>query len=322
MTTKQPYPIEDEHDFKGWRLMEPNAARLLKEIMFRWRGSSIRVKGQPGKWAVYPVQRWCEWAGLSSDQGERALRTLEVDGLIRRERHRFEGTTVRTFIQPTELAMKYLGRPNEKDAAQAALAANSAAIVAAVSAGTNAGTDYTSLPSSSNSSTSSNNAPSSFHEGGKGKAHTKETTKKKLASAVVGNLVKPGPDVAGGGDPDLLAKLKSIKQSHKMSKAEKRAALITLLPRIPGAATAGVKHPSDLHPKGWQGWSPEMHLNRYAVYCEYAENALNKGVGKSHYQFGKSSPTPKLLPGMDPDHDAEMAKLHAELQISMMDCVD
>ncbi len=162
MTNKEPYPIEDERDFKGWRLMQPNAAKLLKEIVFRWRASSIRVKGKPGKWAVYPVPSWCEWSGLSSDQYERAARTLKLDGFIRRERHRFEGKTVRTFIQPTELALAYLGRPHEKEAAQIALAATNQGTSAGASAGTSAGTDYTYSSTSPTQTTKSNsgNSPS------------------------------------------------------------------------------------------------------------------------------------------------------------------
>jgi hypothetical protein len=41
------FPLRDHADFKAWVLQEPNAARLLKEIIYRWRGSSARVRGNP-----------------------------------------------------------------------------------------------------------------------------------------------------------------------------------------------------------------------------------------------------------------------------------
>ena len=36
--------------FKFWRIQKPNAAKLLKEIIFRWRGASAYVRKKPGKW--------------------------------------------------------------------------------------------------------------------------------------------------------------------------------------------------------------------------------------------------------------------------------
>ncbi|MBB6194000.1 hypothetical protein FHS51_004266 [Sphingobium wenxiniae] len=89
-----PYGIDDLSDFKVWRLQNPNAHKLLKEIIFRWRGSNAKVKGRPGRWTVWPIQQWADWAGLSSDQTERALQCLELEGLILRERHRWAGSTV------------------------------------------------------------------------------------------------------------------------------------------------------------------------------------------------------------------------------------
>jgi hypothetical protein len=320
------YPIEDEHDFKGWRLTKPNPAKLLKEIVFRHRGASIRVAGKPGKWAVWPVAIWCEWTALSRDQVERALRILELDGLIRRERHRFGGTTVCAFIQPTVLALLYLGRPDEKQAAQAAMTGTGAPTSAGANAGTGAGTDYTSLSSSSTSSTFPKKAPSSLCEKGKGKGpHEGVLLSQKPASiavAIVPKVVAHDPGVVGG-DPVLLEKLKAIKQNHKLDKAGKREALLKLLPPITSASAAGVKHPSDMHAKSWHGWSPEMHVKRYGVYCEYAANALGKGVGKKHL-LNASSAGAKLMPLDDPILDAEMAEMDAafKLNMSKLDCID
>lgn len=264
--------IAGESDFKSWRLMRPNESKLLREIIFRWRASTIRVPGAPGKWAVYPIKLWCEWAVLSPDQVERALPTLELDGLIRRERHRFRGTTVRAFIQPTDLALAFLGRPQEQVVAKAALAGAHAGI----SAGTNAGTDYTSF---SSSITDSKKASPSFHEEEKGKAHAMKEKKKPHTKAV------PDVDLVGG-DPEMLEKIKEIKKS-KIPKEAKRAALLKLMPVIEGLAEFKVWHPSDKHPD-WHSWSPALHLKRYAKYCEYAANAENASGSKKPV-FGTSA---------------------------------
>ena len=78
-----------------------------------------------------------------------------------------------------------------------------------------------------------------------------------------------------------LAKLKAIKTS-KMSKEEKRAALLELMPIIE-LAESKVWHPSEKYSKTWHSWSPERHMAAYAKYIEYAENAMNKGSGKKHH---------------------------------------
>lgn len=265
--------IADESDFKSWRLMRPNESKLLKEIVYRWRGSSIRVPGESGKWTVWPIKMWCEWTRLSSDKVERALPVLELDGLIRREQHRFGGRIVRAFIQPTDLALAFAGRPYEQKAAKAALAGTNAGI----GAGTDAGTDYTSFPSSNTYSTLK--APSSFHEEGKEKAHAMKEKKKPHSKAVSKvDLV--------GGDPEMLEKIKVIKKS-KMAKEAKRAALLELMPVIDGLAEFKVWHPSEKHPN-WHSWSPALHLKRYAKYCEYAANA-EKASGSKKSMFGTSA---------------------------------
>jgi hypothetical protein len=44
---------------------------------------------------------------------DRALKELVESNLIDRERHRFAGSEVRTFLRPTAVALKYLGRPQD-----------------------------------------------------------------------------------------------------------------------------------------------------------------------------------------------------------------
>ncbi len=147
-TTKYvPYGIEDLADFKVWRLQNPNDHRLLKEIIFRWRGCNAKVRGKRGRWAVYPIQQWAEWSGLSLDQTERALPRLVLEGLILRERHRWAGTEVRAFLQPTQVAFTYMGRPGDLERLSGKMSKADAGNSAGAGAGTNAGTDHTSLPS-------------------------------------------------------------------------------------------------------------------------------------------------------------------------------
>lgn len=52
-------------------------------------------------------------AGLSLNQVKRELHRLRVDGMILSERHKFAGNEVREYIQPTALALSYLGRPGD-----------------------------------------------------------------------------------------------------------------------------------------------------------------------------------------------------------------
>lgn len=276
------YPIESERDFKAWRLIYPGASALLSEIVFHWRGSSIRVKGKPGHWSVYPISTWCDRTGFKLRKVERELRRLVVDGLIERERHHFEGNTVRTYLRPTAPALLYLGRPQEKAAAKAALAAQNGGIGGGtdggIDSGTDGGTDLTALPFLSKNSSSLKGIQPSLCEEGKGKAHTKTIPLKKSAASP--SEPEPSAKVADG-DAAMLAKLKAIKKS-KMDKDAKRAALLGLMPIIELAGSK-VQHPSEMYPKAWHSWSPEHHLKQYAKYAEYAENAMNKGPGKKSF---------------------------------------
>lgn len=132
-----PYPIGNPSDFRAWALNHPNAAKLLKEVMFFWRGANMRVRGKPGPWVVYPRNFWCEQTGLSLDQVKRAFKVLETDQLLRRERHRFNGTEVRAYLQPTMRAVDFVGKAGDRNRLEG------------VYAPTSAPTDYTSLSSSS-----------------------------------------------------------------------------------------------------------------------------------------------------------------------------
>ena len=103
------YPINDLSDFRAWMLDHPRPAKLLKEILFRWRVSNMKVRGKPGPWAVYPSERWAGWSGLTLHQTKRALPLLELDNLILRELHRFAGSEVRAYLQPTSITVEFAG---------------------------------------------------------------------------------------------------------------------------------------------------------------------------------------------------------------------
>jgi hypothetical protein len=85
------YPIEDKSDDKAWALDHPNAHRLLREILFRWRGSNIKKRGWPGHWTVYPLERWKEWSGLSPHQLKRELTAIIHEAPVLARGAMFEG---------------------------------------------------------------------------------------------------------------------------------------------------------------------------------------------------------------------------------------
>ena len=241
-----PYGIDDLSDFKVWRLQNPNAHKLLKEIIFRWRGSNAKVKGKPGRWAVYPIQQWAEWSGLSSDQTERALRYLTLEGLILRERHRWAGTEVRAFIQPTKLALQYLGRPGDVDRLSGGVDKVGAGSGAGASAGTGAGTDYTSLPFSPIKSSKKKETELSFGEG-KGKAAAK-----------------------GSPSPQTLTP-----QSPPLPQGE------NAFPILKGKHEKFVQHPS-VKFRHWSSFSLELKTKIYATYEKHVANWYKGKKGKPY----------------------------------------
>lgn len=139
------FPIDDVGDFKAWKCQHPNARVLLEVMIFRWRVASARVLGRPGKWAAFDAEQWCAWAKLSHDQYKRALRVLVRDGLVIRERHRFGGSTVLAFIQPTPLALTYQGKEGDFARLGKAAALTIAPTAAPSPAPTGAPSDHTTI---------------------------------------------------------------------------------------------------------------------------------------------------------------------------------
>lgn len=241
-----PYGIDDLADFKVWRLQNRNAHKLLKEIIFRWRGSNAKVKGKAGRWAVWPITTWAEWAGLSSDQTERALRSLAVEGLILRERHRWAGSEVRAFIQPSKLALQHMGRPGDIDRLSGGISNSDAGTKTGTSAGTGAGTDYTSIPSSPTKSSKTKGTELSFGEG-KGKA-------------------------AAEGSPPPQA---PAPQSPPPPQA------VDAFPNLTGKHEKFVQHPSKMF-SNWSSFSPALQTDLYARYEGYVANWYKGKTGKPH----------------------------------------
>jgi DNA-binding HxlR family transcriptional regulator len=253
-------PLENLGTFKFWRIQNSNAAKLLKEIIFQWRGASGYIRGKPGKWAVWPRERWCEWTGLSRNQLDRALKELVESKLIYRERHRFAGSKVRAFLQPAAVALKHMGRP--QDLAQAVPASEKVSEKSTekitkktsekASEKISEKFDYTSIPSiptypnNTTSTKEQTEPPMLLDEKGKGKA----------------------------GDDEIEKKFAEVT-------AKKQKAADKLFPEKKGPHENYVKNPSKIFPK-WLSYSPEAKNNIYQKYLLYIDN-WNKGKKGSAY---------------------------------------
>lgn len=255
----QPVALEHPGTFKFWRIQHANAAKLLKEIIFRWRGASAYVRGKKGKFVVWPRERWSEWTGLSRNQLDRALRELVESGLIERERHRFAGSEVRTFLRPTTLALKYLGRPQDMTLAVPACEKVSEKSSEKSNDKTDEKisekTDYTSLPSIP---TYSNNTTS-----------TKEQTEPPLP------LDEKGKGKAGDDE---------IEKMFAEVKAKKQKAADKLFPEKKGHHENYVKHPSKIFPQ-WLSYSPEVKNKIYQKYLLYIQNWNNGKKGGAYCNY-------------------------------------
>lgn len=273
--------LQELSAFKVWAKQNPEARRLLREIIFRWRGSSARLRGDSALWAAYSHEKWREWlGGVARRTFERRLTALVDLGLIDRERHRFAGTTVYAWLRPTALALKHAGTVTDmarlergrnttpKQAAGGTLGGS----VGGTSGGALGGTDHTSLPSSSTEATKQKTSANKFTEG-KGKAgeneteYVKEAAKKELALLAKETGVKDF-------DPNDPEWTDTIQQKGK--KLEK---LLAKFPRLKGKHEKHVKHPYELNPK-WASWSPELQAKRYAVYKTYVANWYAGNGGK------------------------------------------
>lgn len=275
----QAYPIANKSDFKAWVLQHPNPYKLLKEIIYQWRGSTIKARGARGVWTVYPVNQWAEWTGLSRDQAKRALRILEIDGLVARDYHKFTGKGVWLYLQPTKTALTYMGRPqdigrlgDDPSAAHAPDGAPDSALKVTPDSAPDGAPDHT-LPSPSSptcpSSLTTLQASPHTCEEGKGKAGKDGKVKKALK--IVSSSPKssptpqsPPPPPADDGQEAVDAMIAALK-AKQLEKALKK------FPILKGPHTKAVKHPSELY-EGWPSWSLAKKIEKQAQYEIYVAN--------------------------------------------------
>lgn len=266
-------PLEDQRTFRSLAKTHAKEIRLLKDIIWRWRRYSAFVPGVDGYWAAHPLPQWREWNGNPARRTfDRWLKTLEDFGLIERERHRYSGNTICSFIRPTVLALKHLG--DDADLARlkaktptrkkAKTGAPHGATVGASHGATLGATDHTSFPSCSSYSSTPKNSHAHAHTGGKGSAG--EGGKKKLV--LKKKKIEPDTPIAPPPDDDDVDAMFAAFKEKKAAKLEKQ------FPKIAG--DHGLKHPSELYPEQWAGFSPEAKANLYAKYKSYVANAQKK----------------------------------------------
>lgn len=299
--------IESGPDFKFWALNNPNAFTLLKEILFRWRQSSGQVPGKPGKWTVWPRDRWSEWTPLSRDQVKRELKRLVDHGMILRERHRFAGTEVRAFMQPTEKTLTHLGKPADLARIGKAIATTgaptSAPITAPTNAPTNAPTDYTSILSipaladHSSLPAKGGGTGKSVNMGKKGKG---STGKKKMHNAPAKTSPPLEPDQQGD---DLDACIEKM-----LTKGFTKT--FTEFPPLKGPHEEKVKHPVFLYPKEWRNFSPAVQKKLYDKYVGFVANTLGKMKSKAPFPKKADYVSVPVSPDGLADYVAKALKAH------------
>ena len=301
---KAAYQIDDLSDFKSWALMEPNARTLLETIIFRWRASTIRTAGASGKWAVYRRSQWQSWVGFTLKQYKTAFSRLCIDGLIQTSLGRFNGEkSPYAFIQPTPLALEFLGRPTDKNRLSDAPKTGSATektnqkvptkgpskepSKGPLEGPTKGPTLSLPFPSSSYVSTSSTSSlqTSPLEDGkGKGKAGEPGQATKFLKIKIVSkhpiipntaptpHSPPPPANVPDDGEAALDAKVASIQ-------ASKLQAALAKYPKKTGAHEKKVKHPSQKYP-GWVDWSDAKKAEKHAQYETYVANWYGGKEGK------------------------------------------
>ncbi|WHA40154.1 hypothetical protein [Agrobacterium larrymoorei] len=283
-------PLARTEDFKWWRLQNKVAADLLREIVFRWRGSNAKVDGDQTPWVAYPHQTWRGWLGnISESSFERALKKLVDAGLIERQRHRFAGTSICAFFQPTAVALKHMGRPQDlarlasKKPETKPLKTNGFdgtvdGTLDGTVDGTVDGTDYTSFSSLSNNSTNSSKKAVSLETGkGKGKAGGEKKGKIIIKHVPAKSKITPEPVLPISAEDAEEAHFQQQMAKLKTAKAKN---LSKLYPELKGAHEKAVKHPST-H-SGWATLSEEVRQALYEKYEAYVANWYKGKKGKPY----------------------------------------
>jgi hypothetical protein len=340
-TADSAYPIEDLSDFKALALLYPNANRLLKEIIYRWRACSIRLKKKPhnGKWAVFLRSEWMTFSELSRNQYDRALIVLKRDGLVRAEREKFNGNAPHSYLQPTRLALKYKGRPDDLKRIGETKAENKPETMAEIMP-EKMGEKIHSLPflpfhPDPSSSSQSKTGTSSIDDEKKGKAGksiptksgksliTKTGVKLKLISSLESKKETPptSPNSApvkssainckSDNDDAIAAAAAKWKKIQAAKSAEIDA---KHFPKVPCSDPSKVKHPSEVNPQKWPTLSFEVKGKLYLTYLDCVANVNKAYAGKFDTKHGSSSLLTKYPAKLWDDYDdqaeAEWCKAH------------
>jgi len=268
---KHPYPLNDKQDFAAWRTQHRRAYHLLDAVVFAWRGSNATLRGFPGKWAAYSQEEWLEKSGLKLNPMKLEFFRLELDGLIERQPGSWDGFKPRTFIRPTRLALTFMGmRPTDHaklgddQTPKSSQTGHPKSNPKKSPKGQPNGEPHiTSFPSYTSYPTNQP-AHAQAHTGGKGSAG--EGGKKKLV--LKKKKSEPEAPIAPPPDDDDVDAMFAAFKEKKAEKLEKQ------FPKIAG--DHGLKHPSELYPEQWAGFSPEAKANLYAKYKSYVANAQKK----------------------------------------------
>jgi hypothetical protein len=283
-------PLVRIEDFKWWRLQNKVAANLLREIVFRWRGSNAKVHGDRTPWVAYPHQTWRRWMGnISESSFERSLKKLVDAGLIERQRHRFAGTSICAFLQPTAVALMHSGRPQDlarleaKNREVKPLKTNDFdgtfdGTLDGTGDGTLDGTDYTSFSFSSNNSTNSSKTEVSLEIGKrKGKAGGEKKERIISKQVPVKSTTAPEPILPLSDDDADEALFQQQLQKVNAAKAKNQN---KLFPELKGAHEKAVKHPS--HDPRWSSLSMKVQADLYGKYQTYVNNWYKGKKGKPY----------------------------------------
>jgi len=102
-------------EFDNWKRQRSVEAKLLKEIVFKWRVSKAQVRNKGGRWFATTVDELCrsihkEGYHLPVHRTmKRYVRRLEDDGYVTRTKAKFAGPKPILFVRPTFKALAALG---------------------------------------------------------------------------------------------------------------------------------------------------------------------------------------------------------------------
>jgi DNA-binding transcriptional MocR family regulator len=101
-----------------------HAGLLLAVITRRYPYAKATLKGTAGTWSANARKVWFEAAGMSRNQGDRALATLEQRGLIERAHGAWGGNPNVLYVRPTRRAQAVWHTATTFEALDAVLGGN------------------------------------------------------------------------------------------------------------------------------------------------------------------------------------------------------